>query len=287
MTAHSLSTPPASPPAATVFEDERAALGNPSFVWRFGQDRRLALIRQYVPLEGRRLLDVGCGIGTYVRRFRQFSEQVYGIDVTFDRVRRGAEDLPNLMLAVGEALPFPDASFDVVVLNEVIEHVADDRATMGEIARILRPGGHAVFYAPNRFYPFETHGIYLGKRYVFGNIPGVNYLPLSLRNRLVPHARVYLTRDFKRITAGLPFRTLIHRYVYPGFDNIAARNQGVAGILRRMLYTAEGSWLQIFGLSHLLILERTQMAGRSNWSDASSRIAAHPGLGRIVRGGDG
>src|SRR5690348_526102 len=110
MTAQSPST--SAPPvrAVTPFEDERAALGNPSFVWRFGQDRRLALIRQYVPLEGRRLLDVGCGIGTYVRRFRQFSDEVYGIDVAFDRVRRGAEELPNLMLAVGEALPFPDAS---------------------------------------------------------------------------------------------------------------------------------------------------------------------------------
>ena len=132
----------ARPPIA----DERAALGNPSFVWRFGQDRRLGLIRQHVPLEGRRILDVGCGIGTYVRRFREFSDDVYGIDVAADRVRRGAVDLPNLMLAVGEALPFPAASFDVIVLNEVIEHVQNDRATMVEIARVLRPGGHVVLW---------------------------------------------------------------------------------------------------------------------------------------------
>ncbi len=192
----------------------------------------------------------------YVRRFRQFSDAVYGIDVAFDRVRKGAEELPNLMLAVGEHLPYPSGSFDVVFLNEVIEHVADDGATMAEIARVLGPGGHAIFYAPNRFYPFETHGVYLGKRYIFGNIPLVNYLPRRLRDRLVPHARVYLTSDFAKIIDGLPLRMVVHRYVYPGFDNVAARNLGLGRALRRMLYAAESSWLQIFGLSHLLILQK-------------------------------
>lgn len=239
------------------FADERAALGNPSFVWRFGQDRRLDLIRRYVPLEGRRILDVGCGVGAYMRRFRAFSDAVYGIDVAPARVRKGAEELPNLLLASSDRLPFRDGFFDLVFLNEVIEHVRDDRATMVELARVLRPGGHAIFYAPNRFYPFETHGVYLGSRYQFGNIPLVNYLPSPLRNRLVPHARAYMTSDFRRISRDLPYRTVVHRYVYPGFDNIAGRNRALARVLRRMLYTAEGSWLRIFGLSHLLILERT------------------------------
>jgi len=244
---------------STGFNDERAALGNPSYVWRFGQDRRLALVRQHVPLEGKRILDVGCGLGAYVKRFRRFSDDVYGIDVAPDRVLKGAESVPNLLLASSDTLPFATGSLDVVFLNEVIEHVRDDRATMMELARVLRPGGHAVFYAPNRFYPFETHGIYLGTRYIFGNIPLVNYLPSSLRNRLVPHARVYLTRDFRRISRGLPFRTAIHAYVFPGFDNIAARSPGLSRVLRRMLYAAERSWWRIFGLSHLLILERTAM----------------------------
>ena len=60
-------------------------LGHPSYVWRFGQDRRLAMIERYAPLEGRRILDTGCGVGMYVRAFRQFSEQVYGIDVDPDK----------------------------------------------------------------------------------------------------------------------------------------------------------------------------------------------------------
>ncbi len=86
-------------------------------------------------------------------------------------------ELPNIVLAVGEALPYPDDHFDLVFSNEVIEHVDDDRATAAEMVRVTRPGGIIVAFAPNRLYPFETHGAYFGKRYVFGNIPLINWLP--------------------------------------------------------------------------------------------------------------
>ena len=59
---------------------EAAQLGEPSYVWRSGQERRLQLIRKYVPLEGRWILDVGCGIGTYCRRFRDYSP--HGVAMT-------------------------------------------------------------------------------------------------------------------------------------------------------------------------------------------------------------
>ena len=50
-------------------EDKAIRLGHPSYVWGFGQERRLDLIRRYATLEGRRILDVGCGLGTYVQAF--------------------------------------------------------------------------------------------------------------------------------------------------------------------------------------------------------------------------
>lgn len=49
--------------------EQAARRGNPSFVWRAGQERRLALVRRYAPLEGRRVLDVGCGLGCTRKRF--------------------------------------------------------------------------------------------------------------------------------------------------------------------------------------------------------------------------
>jgi SAM-dependent methyltransferase len=239
------------------------ALGNPSFVWRFGQDRRLDLIRQYAPLEGRRILDIGCGLGVYVRKFRGFSDRVCGIDIDPKRLREGARETPGLLLGVGEHLPFRDGSFDVVVLNEVIEHVQDDAATLREALRVIAPGGHVVIYAPNRLFPFETHGIYLGNRFVFGNIPFVNWLPDSLRNRLVPHARAYTKRGIRKTYAGLPAKVRAETYVYPGFDNIIARRRRLGAFLRAALYRAEHTPLRAFGLSHFVVLEKPAAKGEA------------------------
>ncbi len=238
--------------APTALTREQVALGHPSYVWRAGQDRRLSLIRRYVPLEGARILDIGCGIGTYVRKLRNLSNAVYGIDVDPARVRQG--ETGSLAVAVSERLPFAGGAFDVVLLNEVIEHVQDDAATLREACRVVRPGGHVVVYAPNRLYPFESHGVYFGKRYVFGNIPLVNYLPGPLRRRLVPHARAYTGRGLRRLVDRLPAQLVVHTQVFPGFDNITARSKTVGGLLRAVFHRLESTPLRAFGLSHFLVL---------------------------------
>src|SRR5689334_8752509 len=112
-------------------------LGHPSYVWRSGQDRRLTQIRRYVALENRRILDIGCGLGMYVDQFRRFSDEVYGVDVDPEKIAEASERLPNLQVAPGEHLPFGDNEFDVILLNEVIEHVDDDRMTIREAYRCL------------------------------------------------------------------------------------------------------------------------------------------------------
>lgn len=240
-----------------MIDTPKAALrGEPSYVWRSGQDRRLGFIRRHARLESARVLDIGCGVGSYVRAFRRYSDHVYGIDIDADRVRDGAVSTPNLMLAVSERLPFRDEAFDIVLLNEVIEHVADDALTLREACRVVRPGGHVFIYAPNRLYPFETHGVFLGERYVFGNIPFVNYLPDPLRDRLAPHARAYTVGQMQRLVRGLPAELVLHSIVYPGFDNIAARSAALATVLRRALYFAEHTDLRLLGLSHFVVLRR-------------------------------
>jgi SAM-dependent methyltransferase len=240
----------------TIPAPAAVGLGQPSYVWRFGLERRFELIRKHVPLEGRRILDIGCGIGTFVQRLRQFSPHVYGVDIDQERVRQGAMALPYLAVAVSEHLPFGDATFDVVLLHEVLEHVRDDRLTLGEAGRVTRPGGKIVIYCPNRLYPFETHGIFLGRRYLFGNIPLVNYLPDGLRNRLVPHVRAYTRRDLRRLFVGVGARLIVHTCVFPGFDNLAARSALASSILRRVLYPLENTPLRNFGLSHFVVLEK-------------------------------
>lgn len=253
--------PDAGAPAAPELPDgapDAARLGNPSFVWRSGQERRLAMIERFARLEGRRVLDLGCGVGEYVRAFAARGAYALGCDIEAPRLaeaqRRGST---RVLCAAGEALPFATGALDVIVLNEVLEHVQDDRAAMREVARALAPGGIAIVFAPNQLYPFETHGVYVRRRYVFGNVPLVNWLPRRVRNRLVPHARAYGARDIERVTAASGLRLLAHHYVYPGFDNVAVRSPRTARVLRAVCYRAEHARLwSRFGLSHLLVLRR-------------------------------
>jgi len=242
-------------------EAKAITLGHPSYVWRFGQDRRLALIREYAPLEGRRILDVGCGLGTYVKKLRAFSPEVYGVDIDPDKVAQAQAELEHIYLAPAERLPFPDEHFDIVLLHEVIEHVSDDQQAVREAFRVIKEGGRLVIFAPNRLYPFETHGIYWRGQYRFGNIPLVNYLPDRWRNQLCPHVRTYTSKSLRSLFTGLDHRTIVHTQIYPGYDNIAHRHPGIARWIRRLSYSWENTGLRSFGLSHLLVVEKVT-AGR-------------------------
>lgn len=241
---------------ATQTTDKRAELGHASQVWTPGLERRLQMVLQHVDLAGKRILDIGCGVGAFVRRLREFTLEVYGIDIDRDGVIAGSAELPNLGLAVGEHLPFREATFDVILLHEVLEHVDDDAATLNEARRVLATGGRVVIFVPNRLYPFETHGVFLGKKYVFGNIPLVNYLPGVARNRLVPHARAYTAGGLRRVYRRAGLRPVLHTQVFPGFDHIIANRRIVGRALRAALYPFENTPLRIFGLSHFVVLSK-------------------------------
>ena len=237
--------------------DEKAiTLGHPSYVWRRGQDRRLDLIRDYVPLENKRILDVGCGLGMYVEKFRRFSDDVYGVDIDPDKVKQAQERLPNISLSPAEELPFKDRSFDVVMLHEVIEHVVDDKRTIAEALRVLDVGGSLIIYAPNRLYPFETHGVFFRGQYHFGVIPLVNYLPDPLRDRFCPHVRVYTGRGIKKLFDGMPVRFVARTHIYPGFDNIVATRPTLGRFVQRTRDVLEKTPFRAFGISHFVVAQR-------------------------------
>jgi SAM-dependent methyltransferase len=245
-------------------QDRVISWGHPSYIWGFGQERRLDLIRRYADLRDRTLLDVGCGVGMYVHAFRRFSQDVHGVDVDTEKVAEARRELPNLCVAVAEFLPYADGTFDVVLSHEVIEHVMDDRQAIAEAVRVLRspepqeekPGGRLVVFAPNSFYPFETHGAYWGGRYHAGNIPLVNYLPRRLRARFCPHVRAYTPRNLRRLLAGLPVKVVVHTQIFPAYDKIIRRRPALARWFRRVTYALEHTPLRFLGLSHFLVVEK-------------------------------
>lgn len=232
--------------------------GAPSFVWRAGQERRLALVEQWAELQGRRVLDAGCGVGTYMAAFQTRGAMIYGVEIETDRAAEARQVTERVCVAAVEALPFAPASFDVIFSHEVLEHVSDDRRAVQEMARCVRPGGRVVIFTPNRWYPFETHGIEWRGQYHFGNIPLVNYLPDRWRNRLCPHARAYTRRQIRALLADTPLRIMHHTQIYPGFDNLVARWPRAGGLVRALFHFLERTPLRFFGLSHFVVAVREE-----------------------------
>jgi SAM-dependent methyltransferase len=236
----------------------KAALrGEPSYIWRAGQQRRLKMI---VHAAGERIkgkiLENGCGVGMYVEHLSPFGGTVIGLEYDFERAVEARTHSPHIFNAAGEFIPLSSGTFDLILSHEVIEHVQDDRAAIREMIRILKPGGRAVIFCPNRGYPFETHGIYWKGQYRFGNKLFVNYLPRAWRDRLAPHVRVYSKKDLELLFSDLPVRIIEQTIIFGAYDNIIARFGAFGKVLRGILQFLEKTPLKIFGLSHFWVVEK-------------------------------
>ncbi len=237
----------------------KAALrGEPSYVWRAGQQRRLEMI---LNAAGGRIrgfvLENGCGVGMYAAKLQEHGARVAGLEYDFDRAREARLHSNLIFNAAGEFIPLPDSTFDLILSHEVIEHVQDDRAAVREMIRLLKPGGRAVIFCPNRGYPFETHGIFWKGKYYFGNKPFVNYLPRAWRDKLAPHVRVYSRRDMQKLFEGLPVKFIERTVIFGAYDNIIARFGSAGKILRAVLQFLESTPLKGLGLSHFWVVEKT------------------------------
>ena len=237
--------------------DKAALRGEPSYVWRAGQQRRLEMI---VKAAGERIkgkiLENGCGVGMYVEHLSPFGGTVIGLEYDFERTAEARIRSLHILNAAGEVLPLPSGTFDLILSHEVIEHVQDDRAAIYEMVRVLKPGGRAIIFCPNRGYPFETHGIYWNGKYSFGNKLFVNYLPRSMRDKLAPHVRVYSRKDLQKLFDGLPVKFIERTIIFGAYDNIIARFGAFEKVLRGVLQLLEKTPLKLFGLSHFWVVEK-------------------------------
>ena len=237
---------------------EKAALrGEPSYVWRAGQQRRLEMI---LSAAGERIhgsiLENGCGVGMYVEHLAPLGGKVIGLEYDFERARDAGVRSPGIVKAAGENLPYPNSTFDLILSHEVLEHVQNDSLAVREMIRVTKSGGRIVLFVPNRGYPFETHGIYWRGKYYFGNIPFVNWLPRKWRDRLAPHVRVYSRRDLERLFAGLPVRLIERTVIFGAYDNLIAHFGEAGRLSRTSLQFLEKTPLRGLGLSHFRVMEK-------------------------------
>lgn len=142
------------------------------------------VLRKYLPdfeISGARVLDVGCGDAGVVIAFGESGAKGAGLELdqrslARARVRAEEHDVDVLLAAaVAEALPFPDASLDLVILDNVLEHVTDRPGTLAEISRVLRPGGILYLVTPK---PFSLYSLWNDPHY---DLAGLVLLPRRLQ----------------------------------------------------------------------------------------------------------
>jgi SAM-dependent methyltransferase len=108
----------------------------------------------------RRVLDAGCGAGYGAAELSYPANSVTAIDLSEDAVTYARDQYPrrnlNCLVASCTALPIADASFDLVVAFEVIEHLTDWRQLLAEAKRVLAPGGQFIVSTPNKTYYAES-----------------------------------------------------------------------------------------------------------------------------------
>ncbi len=121
-----------------------------------GAEARGSALAALLPGTGR-ILEVGCGTGGLLAAAAREGRTIEGVDIALRwlvvarrRLDDGGLSVP-MMAASADRLPYPDASFDAVVADSVLEHLDDPAGAVREWARVLRPGGALVVWSPNRY----------------------------------------------------------------------------------------------------------------------------------------
>src|SRR5437764_1911161 len=112
--------------------------------WKSSGDQLEAMVRSHVTARSR-ILDLGCGRGGVVELLWREVRLAAGLDPDSPSLSEHRAPGMPVIRGIGENLPFVDGSFDLIVCVWVLEHLKDPGATLLEVRRVLRAGGHFVF----------------------------------------------------------------------------------------------------------------------------------------------
>jgi SAM-dependent methyltransferase len=190
---------------------------------------RYQVLLRTMDRSARRVLDIGCGDATLTFELARRSDRVWGIDdallplrlarVEFDK--RPRVRAPLLSRADACRLPFPNDTFDCVVLADVIEHISAAEAVMGEARRVLRTGGQILVTTPRRQGAEPVH------EYHCREYTGTELFDLLGRSFSAVEVRVFQPAFFarlyeRRILGRKPFRIAMNCCSVLGWNLLAA-----------------------------------------------------------------
>jgi ubiquinone/menaquinone biosynthesis C-methylase UbiE len=218
--------------------------------------KRLSLMQAQGDLQGQLILDCGCGAGQYVMALLALGADTWGIEHDENKVAAfrvsNPQEAHRILNGDIQSLPFEDGRFDVVLANEVLEHIPNDRRGLREMYRIMRPGGRLFLFSPNRLYPFETHGVYTirSDRNVPMHTPFIPYIPLPIGRRYLRYwARNYWPWELRKLISEAGFVDLTSHYVWQTFENISGRQPRLLSRLKPALRTISHQGEKLPGLN--------------------------------------
>jgi len=200
---------------------------------------RLSLMAQHISARDF-VLDVGCGRGEYLLGLLEHTPNAFGIDTAATKLEDCWRQHPGLreraLRVSADGMPFRSGYFDVVIVNEVLEHIPDQDAALDEIWRVLKPGGRLLLFCPNRLYPFETHGLLI-RGTLRKWVPFLHYLPERLCGKLGIEAvaRNYWPKQAILLLEEHGFGIQECRSVPQTFENISGSQPALVRTLRPLL----------------------------------------------------
>lgn len=141
-------------------------------------DKIIAVLTKHmsVQLSSATCLDLGCSSGIITKAIAPLFARTFGIDydeVALQHIQRGDDVRSSFIRADAMNIPMASDSIEAITCAQVYEHVPDDTEMVGEIYRVLKPGGIVFFSGPNKLYPIEPHY----------SLPLLHWLPARIANK--------------------------------------------------------------------------------------------------------
>lgn len=229
--------------------------------------KRLQLIERHLRPSGGRFLDCGCGAGQYVLALMEFGLDAHGIEFDEGKVTDAQANIRLRHAVIRgdlEAIELPTDTWDYALLNEVLEHVPNDAKALAEVYRILKPGGLLFIFSPNRWFPFETHGVRLKRsnRRVPHWFPFIPYVPLGVGKMFFNYwARNYWQGQLSGLAEASGFSIIERAFVWMTFEDISGRQPWFIKLIKPGLRIVSNALekcpiVNRFGVSQVLICRK-------------------------------
>lgn len=226
--------------------------------WLFKVRRKIFFyfIKKYSQT-GSRIFDFGCGSGYLAGELNKMGYNTHGVDFEKDVIDFGLNHgIKNLKLATGEKIDYPDKTFDVVTAFDVLEHIENEKPTIAELVRILKPSGRIIISVPayQWMWGVQDDISYHFRRYTAGSLVNVfkNFPELKLIRKTYFNTFLFLPIAVVRL--------------FSKWFNIKNRKSdfdvktGFLDIIFYHIFNLEHHFLKFidfpFGVSILLVLEK-------------------------------